>query len=691
MPRFWLVAVAAALSACGHADKPVAVQSATAPTASAPVAPDAQKKSGIPLDNIDQEVRPQDDFFRYVNGAWLDKTEIPPDEVRYGSWVEVRERNEARLKVVLEEAALADAEIGSDEQKIGDFYTSYMDEARVNELGLAPLEDELALIEAAESYGDLARLFGRNMWLQLGAPFDYYVDRDRKDTSRYLFYLWQGGLGMPDRDYYLKDDEKFAAMRAGYVDYADRILSLAGHVDSRAQAEAILALETRMAEIQWDKVRTRDRIATYNPMLTGELAEVAPGFEWKTYLDAAGLGSAADINLSTPSFFTDFAKLLPEVPMDQWKAYLTLHLIDGYAYQLSQPFFDARFEFRGRVLRGQEAPRERWEYALQNANVMLRDAIGRIYLERFFPPEAGERMNEMVANLRAAYSRSIDELDWMQPQTKAEAQKKLAALQVYVGYPAYWRNYKDVEIIAGDLIGNMLRGTRQTYENDIGDLSKPPRKGEFLRGTQEVNAYYLPTAGELVFLAGVLQPPFFDLEADEAINYGAIGAAIGHEMLHAFDDQGRKIDEKGELRDWWAPEDAEEYERRTQKIIEQYNAFEPIEGLHVNGELTVGENIGDLAGLTMAYRAYELSLDGKPAPVIDGFTGEQRFFLGFGGVWRMKAREDFVREQVLSDPHSPEEYRVTGVVSNMPEFYEAFDVKEGDGLWRSAEDRVEIW
>jgi len=690
MPRIWFVAFAAILMACSRTDNPVATQTASA-AAAAPAASEAAATSGIDLDNIDTGVRPQDDFFLYANGAWLDRTEIPPDEVRYGSWTEVRERNEARLKVVLEEAAVADAEMGSDEQKIGDFYTSYMDEARVNELGIAPLSEELAMIDAADSYSDLARLFGHNMWLQLGAPFDYYVDRDRKDTSRHLFYLWQGGLGMPDRDYYLRDDEEFVAYRAGYVDYADRLLSMAGRADSRAAAESILALETRIAEIQWERTKTRDRIATYNPTPTADLAELAPGFDWQAYLDAAGLGSAEELNVSTPSFFTDFANLLPEVPIDQWKSYLTLHLLDGFAYQLSQPFFDARFEFRGRVLNGQEAPRERWEYALQNANVLLRDAIGRIYLERFFPPEAADRMNEMVANLRKAYSKSIDELDWMQPGTKAEAQKKLAALHVYVGYPAYWRNYKDVRIAAGDLMGNMLRGTRQTYRNDIDDLNKPPRNGEFGRGTQEVNAYYRPTAGELVFLAGILQPPFFDLEADDAYNYGAIGAAIGHEMLHAFDDQGRKIDEKGELRDWWAPEDAEEYERRTRKIIEQYNAYEPIEGLNINGELTVGENIGDLAGLTMAYRAYQLSLAGKPAPVIDGFTGPQRFFLGFASDWRIKSRDDFVRQQILSDPHSPARYRVIGVVSNMPEFYEAFDVKEGDRLWRAPEDRVEIW
>lgn len=703
MAKFWLIAGAAIVTACGRVETPTAVQADQAPAAApadqAGAAPTAEQaptavkamQSGIALDHLDSAVRPQDDFFRYANGLWLDKTEIPADEIRYGSWTEVRERNEERLKGVLEEAAAGDNEPGSDLQKIGDFYTSYMDEARVNGLGLEPLTQELDLIAGAESHKDLAVLFGRNMWLQLGVPFDYYVDRDRKDTSRNFFYLWQAGLAMPDRDYYLKDDEKFVAMRAGYVDYVEALLTMAGHDDSRAAAEAILALEIRIAEIHWERVRLRDRIATYNPTPTDELSELAPGLDWSAYLEAAGLGSAESINLSTPSFFTDFGRMFPEVPLAQWQDYLTFHLIDGFAYQLSQPFFDARFEFRGRVLRGQEQPRPRWEYALQNANVLLRDAIGRIYLERFFPPEAAERMNVMVDNLRTAYSRSIDQLDWMQPATKAEAQKKLAALTVYVGYPEYWRSYDGVKMSQDDLMANVIGGIRETYANDIRDLTQPPRQGEFARGTQEVNAYYLPTAGELVFLAGALQPPFFDLDADDAVNYGGIGAAIGHEMLHAFDDQGRKIDEKGELRDWWAAEDAEEYERRTQKMVEQYSAYEPVDGLKINGELTLGENIGDHAGLTMAYRAYQLSLGGESSPVIDGFTGEQRFFLGFAGVWRMKSREEFVREQILSDPHSPAPYRVIGVVANMPEFYEAFDVKEGDGHWRAPEDRVKIW
>lgn len=647
--------------------------------------------SGIAHENIDGEVRPQDDFFQYVNGAWLDNTEIPPDETRYGVWTEVRQRNEARLKAILEEAAAADAPAGSDLQKIGDFYTSYMDIERANELGLEALADELAIIDSAETLGDITRLFGRNLSLRLSVPFDYYVDRDQGDTSRSLIYLFQGGLGLPDRDYYFKEGEKFDKVRAGYVDYAERLLELAGHDDSRAAAEGIMALETRIAEMHWEAAQARDRSARYNLVEVSDLPTMAQGLDWRLFLDGAGLSKEKELVIGMPSFFAGFAALAPEVSVADWQTYLRFHLIDAFAYELSQPFFDARFEFRDRVLRDQQAPRERWEYALANANVILRDAVGRIYLERHFPPEASERMKTMLENLRRAFSTSIDELDWMQPETKAEAQKKLASLTVYVGYSDHWRDYSRVTITPNDLMGNMIRGTQETYFYDIRKLGKTPIDGEFGRGTQEVNASIRPTTGEMFFYAGILQPPFFDLEADDAYNYGAIGAGIGHEMLHAFDDQGRKFDENGELRDWWTPKDAEEYERRAQVMVDQYNKYEPIEGMNINGELTLGENIGDHAGLTMSFRAYKLSLDGKEAPILDGFTGEQRFFMGFGSIWRMKSREGMLREQLLSGPHSPPRYRVNGTVTNMPEFYKAFDVNEGDGHWLPPEERVRIW
>lgn len=689
MRKFWIPGLAA-LVAAGALDsgRNGGVATAIASTGASETGP---VRSGIVLENIDRDTRPQDDFFQYANGAWLDSTEIPPDEVRYGAWTEVRERNEDRLRAIMEEAAAADAQEGSDLQKIGDFYRSYMDTESANQLGLDALSDEFAIIDSAKTHDDLARIFGRNLSLQGGVPFDYYVDRDQGDTSRSLIYLFQGGLGLPDRDYYFKEGEKFDKIRAGYVDYAERILELAGHEDSRAAAEGIIALESRIAELHWEATKARDRSARYNLTAVAELPTMAPGLDWEAFLDSAQLSAEKELVVGMPSFFTGFAAMAPGVSVEDWKTYLRFHLIDGFAYQMSQPFFDARFEFRGRVLRDQQAPRQRWEYALHNANFILRDAIGRIYLERYFPAEAGDRMRTMVENLRRAFSRSIEELEWMQPETKAEAQKKLAALKVYVGYAENWREYSRVDIAADDLMGNMIRGTRETYSHDIRKLGKKPLDGEFGRGTQEVNASILPTTGEMFFYAGILQPPFFDLEADDAYNYGAIGAAIGHEMLHAFDNQGRKFDENGELRDWWTEADAEEYERRAQVMVDQYDQFEPIEGVHINGELTLGENIGDHAGLTMAFRAYRLSLDGEEAPVIDGFTGEQRFFMGFGSVWRMKSREGLLREQLLRGPHSPARYRVIGTVTNMPEFYEAFDVKEGDGHWLPPEERVKIW
>lgn len=688
MRNILILGLAVLAAGCGRTDATIGVAEANATTDAAAERP---LRSGVALENIDHDTRPQDDFFQYANGAWLDNNEIPADETRYGAWTEVRERNEERLKAILEEAAAADAPAGSDMQKIGDFYRSYMDNGSADKLGLDALADELAMIDSAEDLDDLTRIFGRNLSLQFGVPFDYYVDRDQGDTSRSLIYLFQGGLGLPDRDYYFKEGEKFDKIRAGYVDYAERILELAGHDDARAAAEDIMALEMRIAQMHWEATKVRDRSARYNLTAVTDLPQMAPGLDWSLFLEGAQIAEEREVVVGMPSFFTGFAAMAPEVSVDDWKTYLSFHLIDGFAYQMSQPFFDARFEFRGRVLRDQQSPRQRWEYALANANVILRDAVGRIYLERHFPPEAGDRMKAMVENLRRAFSTSIDELDWMQPQTKAEAQKKLASLRVYVGYSDQWREYSRVDIVPEDLMGNMIRGTQETYFYDIRKLGKTPIDGEFGRGTQEVNASIRPTTGEMFFYAGILQPPFFDLEADDAYNYGAIGAAIGHEMLHAFDDQGRKFDEKGELRDWWTPEDAEEYKRRAQVMVEQYNQFEPIEGVNINGELTLGENIGDHAGLTMSYRAYKLSLDGAEAPVIDGFTGEQRFFMGFASDWRMKSREGRLREQLLSGPHSPPRYRVTGTVTNMPEFYEAFDVKEGDGHWLPPEERVKIW
>jgi endothelin-converting enzyme/putative endopeptidase len=443
--------------------------------------------------------------------------------------------------------------------------------------------------------------------------------------------------------------------------------------------------------VQWPKEKTRDRLATYNLKSRDDLAALTPDFNWSVYLEAAGLGGADELVIATPSFFEAFATMFPTISVSDWKQYLKYKLASYYAYQLGQDFFDVQFGFYGKTLRGQEEPRERWQYALSQINNLLGDAMGRIYLEKYFPEEAKQRTEAMVENLRAAFADSIDGLEWMSPETKAGAHKKLASLRVYVGYPGYWRDYTDLEIRADDMLGNTMRGQAHSFRSDVEKLQSGPIDGEFMRPTQTFNAYYSPTAGELVFLAGFLQPPMFDPDAEDAVNYGAIGRVIGHEISHAFDDQGRKVDENGENRDWWAPQDAEKYEALAQIIVEQYAQFEPLEGMHINGELTLGENIADLAGVIVAYRAYLKSLDGKQAPVIDGFTGQQRFFIGAAQINRSMSREGALREQLLSDPHSPSEYRTSGVMPNIPEFYDVWDVKEGDDMYKAPEDRVVIW
>jgi endothelin-converting enzyme/putative endopeptidase len=619
--------------------------------------------SGIALENMDHDVRPQDDFYRFVNGTWLANTEIPADRPGWGAAYEIHERNEKRLRTILEDAAAARAPEGSDAQIIGDFYASYMDTERVNELGITPLAEELAVIDAAATHADIVRLFGRLARMNIQHPFKYGTNRDLGDTSRNLGYLWQGGLGLPDRDYYLEDEEKFTDIRTAYADYMETMLTLAGYDGGGASAMALLEFETQMAEVSWPAEKLRDLNAIYNLMNREQMAEMAPAFDWNAYLDAAGLGGQEEVVMETPSFFKGFGELVAATDVETLKNYLRFKLVDHFGYKLSDPFFEARFAF----------------------------ALGKAYLERHFPLEAKARTEEMVANLKAVMAESIDNLEWMGDATKEEAKKKLAALRVYVGYPGQWRDYDGLRIVRDDLMGNMIRMERFEHDRAIAQLSEPPIDGEFAIPTQSVNAYYSQDAGELVFLAGYLQPPMFDMTADDAMNYGALGSTIGHEISHAFDDKGRTIDEKGELRDWWTEEDAEKFKARAGLLVEQYNQYEPLPGLFVNGELTLGENIADLAGLAIAYRAYTRSLDGEEPPVIDGYTGEQRFFMANAQSSRGMWRDGLLREIVMSDPHSPDEYRVNGVVKNMPEFYAAFDVKEGDGLYLPEEERVHIW
>jgi putative endopeptidase len=656
---------------------------------------------GIDTANMDPSVKPGDDFERFVNGAWLDTFEIPPERSRWGTFTELAERNDQRLREVMDESMLeTDAPAGSDRARSRDFFLSYMDIERGENLGLEPLGDDLARIEAATSHEDLIRLFALNLKRMKksrtsvttdGAPFDYDLDLDPKNTEQYIVMFRQGGLGLPGRDYYLSDDEKFQQSLAAYRAYVERILELAGSETGGADAAVIVALETRLAEAHWTAEQNRDVDARYNKYGRSGLAELTPGLDWDLLLSEAGLGDVEEIIIWQPGFYTAFDAAFLETPIEDWKTYLRFKQISSVAQQLSQDFRQAHFEMYGKALRGTDEPRERWQQAIDGANEVLAEIMSRVYLERYFPPEAHARMETMVENLRNSFGEAIDGLEWMAPETKREAHKKLASLTVHVGYPQAWDDYSQLDIKPDDLVGNMLRGRENIYQNFIDRLGGPPIYGKFVRATQEVNAYYRPETSELVFLAGILQPPFFDLTADDAVNYGAIGGVIGHEVSHAFDDQGRKIDEKGNLRDWWTEDDARQYEERASLLAAQYDGYEPLPGLHVNGRLTLGENIADLAGLTMAYRAYEKSLNEEEAAVIDGYTWQQRLLMGWAQIWRGKYRDGRLREMIVSDPHSPPRYRINGVVTNMPEFYDSFDVDEDGEIYTAPEDRVRIW
>ncbi len=648
--------------------------------------------SGVDLANLDASVRPQDDFFRYVNGTWLATTEIPADRTNTGVVMDLRDQAREDVQSIIEDVSSKDDLVpGSDEQKVADLYNSFMDTARLEELGMAPLEAELARINAIADKEELSGYFAHSGVIGAGGPFILYITVDGKESTRYAAHLYQSGLGLPDRDYYFNQDERSVELRAAYVDHIEKMFELAGFDDPAGAAEKLMALETELAAVQWTKVQNRDREATYNKFATDELGSLGDGISWSAYLAEAGIDSQKDIIINQPSFVEGFNKIFAEASLEDWKSFLRWKLLDNYAAYLDSKLDDQNFDFYGRMLEGQQEQRPRWKRAVDAVNGSLGEVIGKVYVSRFFPPEAKTRMVELVENLRAAYGEAIDGLEWMSPETKAAARIKLAKFTPKIGYPDRWEDYSGLEIVPGDLVGNIMRANRFQFELDRGKLGGPIRKWEWVMTPQTVNAGYVATRNEVVFPAAILQPPFFNLEADDAVNYGAIGAVIGHEMGHGFDDQGSKYDGDGNLRNWWTEEDLAEFKQRTQALVDQYARFEVFDDLNVNGELTLGENIGDLAGLTIAYRAYQISLDGKEAPVLDGMTGDQRFFMGIGQVWKYKATDEAMRNRVLTDPHSPPEFRVLGPLPNMPEFYAAFDVKEGDGMYLPPEQRVKIW
>ena len=648
--------------------------------------------SGVELANMDTSVRPQDDFFRYVNGSWLATTEIPADRNTTGVFMDLRDNAREDVKSIIEEVASeTDLESGSDEQKVADLYSSFMDTERLEELGLSPLENQLTEIDGIADKNELSAYFAQQTLIGGGGPFEPYITVDAKNSTRYAAHLWQSGLGLPDRDYYFRDDERSAELRDEYVAHIEKMFALAGFDDPTGSAAMLMALETELAGYQWTRVENRDSEARYNLFAVDELGTLGDGLNWTVFLEAAGLGGEKDLVINQPSYIEGFNQVFQKTSVEDWKTFLRWNLLNNYASYLDAGIDEQNFDFYLRILEGQEEQRPRWQRGVDVVNGSLGEVVGKVYVSRYFPPEAKARMVELVSNLTAAYGEAIEGLDWMSPETKAAALVKLEKFTSKVGYPDRWEDYSGLEIVQGELVDNIERANEFVWNLDRSKLGGPIRDWEWGMTPQTVNAYYMPTMNEIVFPAAILQPPFFNMAADDAVNYGAIGVVIGHEMGHGFDDQGSRYDADGNLRNWWTEQDLEEFKERTGTLVDQFAEFEVLDGLYVNGELTLGENIGDLSGLTIAYRAYQISLDGHEAQVIDGFTGDQRFFLGIGQAWRFMATDEAIRNRVQTDPHSPPEFRVNGPLPNMPEFLVAFDVQEGDGMYLPPEQRVKIW
>ncbi|TWU61610.1 peptidase M13 [Shewanella algae] len=654
---------------------------------------EVKKASGIELENFDHQVRHQDDFYYSVNGKWLATTPIPADKSNYGAFSVLYEESQAALKQIIEEAAAKPNKAeGSVEQKIGDFYAAYMDSTLTDQLGIAPLKGQLADIAKTASHADIAALMGKLLTDGSGIPFGFYVNNDAKNSSQYGVYLYQSGLTLPDRDYYLKDDPKFVANREAMREYVRNLMSAAGYPNADAAAANVANIELFIAQSQWSRVESRDANKAYNKMSLKELQQLMGGFDFDGFAKAAGLtGKTQDVIVRQPSYFEKLGAEFGKFPVSAWQDYLAFHLVDSYAGLLSQQFVDLHFDFHSKTLMGIQEQKPRWKRAVDGADQVIGELVGKEYVARHFQPEAKARMESMIKNLIKGFEVSIDELEWMTPETKKAAQEKLSKFTYKIGYPDKWKDYSNLEIKADDLVGNYQRYARFEYQDMLAKLGKPIDRSEWHMTPQTVNAYYNPVMNEIVFPAAILQPPFFNMEADDAVNYGGIGAVIGHEISHGFDDQGAKYDGDGNLRNWWTDKDREEFQKRGAQLSAQYSQFEALPGKFVNGDLTLGENIGDLGGLTVALRSYHLSLNGKEAPVMDGLTGDQRFFVGWSQVWRRNYRDEELGRRLLTDPHSPSHYRAMGTPRNVEGFYKAFDLKPTDKMYLSEEDRVKIW
>ncbi len=644
---------------------------------------------GVDLTALDRSVRPGDDFWHYVNGGWDKRTEIAADRTSAGAGVLLVDEAERQVRAIVEDLARNPAASGQVGRQVGDFYASWMDQAGIEARGTAPLKPYLDRIAGISSRTDLIRAFAAP---GVTAPVGVGITPDPADPARYIAGAGQGGLGLPNRDYYLLTGDKYDAIRAAYRAYIVKLHQLAGIPDAEAKADRIIALETALAKIQWDPARQRDIKQIYNPMNRAQLAELAPQFEWPAYLEAAGLGGIETVIAQEKSAITETGRMLDSVPLSTWKEYLAFHFIRTHANALPKAIDDANFDFYGKTLRGQPQQRDRWKRGVQLINNTLGEAVGRIYVERHYPPESDRQMAELIANLRAGLEARIAASPWMDDATKAQARAKLAAFDPRIGHPGKYIDYSALRVDRNDLLGNIVRSEEFDWNLQLSRLGKPVDRSLWDMTPQTVNAYYNPLMNQITFPAAILQPPYFDPAADPAVNYGAIGAIIGHEIGHGFDDQGRQFDPSGRIRDWWTPQSASQFETRADAFGKQYDQYEPIPGTKINGKLTMGENIGDLGGLEMAYAAYRryVAQHGEPR-VIDGLTGDQRFFIAYGQSWQSKVREGALRERLLSDPHSPPEYRVNGVVRNVDAWYKAFNVQPGDKMYLPPEQRVHIW
>ena len=676
------ISVALGLSACNPTSK----------TASAPVlVSEALLTSGIDLTAVDKNVRAQDDFFRHVNGAWLTQTEIPADKSRYGLFNVLYDDTQKNLKTLIQKSASTEAEKGSNTQKLGDMYNSYMNTELTNKKGITPLQSLLDNISSTQNMLQLSKALGELYVLGVGGTFNFYTSPDAKDPEITTMYLYQSGLTLPDRDYYSKEEEKFVNLRTATEIYMAEILTKVGHESGTKAARKIMALEKDIAGKHLSRVESRDAEKNYNKRSATQVKKLLGNFDWQAYADASGVGQVSDMVVRNLPYFEEMAGIFAAHELQTWKDYLIFNLVDTYASRLSQDMVDLHFAFHSTTLSGIPEQRPRWKRAVAATSNVLGEVLGQQYVERHFTPEAKAKMDVLVQNLTKAYGDSINQLEWMTVETKKAALEKLAAFTPKIGYPDKWRDYSNLDIKADDLVGNYIRYATFDHFEDTDKIGKPVDKADWGMTPQTINAYYSPVRNEIVFPAGILQSPFFDLKADDAVNYGAIGAVIGHEIGHGFDDQGSKYDGQGNLRSWWTDADRAEFDVLGKKLVAQFNKFEPIKGQSINGELTLGENIGDLAGVTIGYKAYQMSLNGTYAPMIDGLTGDQRFFMGYAQVWRSKSREDALRAQLISDPHSPGEFRVNGIVGNVDAFYQAFDVKESDAMYLKPDDRVKIW